>query len=260
MRDVDFLPVEYRQTHAVRRWQPWRVIVMLVAGTLIFAGVTLQYQRRHRLQTELAQILPAHEAAQRRSQRLAELQGELQRVHAEAQLCVYLRHPWPRTRILEALLEPLPEAVSFEQLQIQKEARTTKNAVRPVMPAAVPDKEAEKALAAQPAAARDLKQLSEASDAQQTIVALGGLTTDADALHRYLGRLAQSPLFAKAEIVSIERDSGERGEVLRFRASLIVKPGYGQTGGPSPAPAASAAKSTLPAAPNPPQPVQKSPT
>ena len=259
MRNIDFLPAAYRQTHAVKRWQPWRIIVMLVVGTLLFAAVGQQYQRRHRLQAELARLLPAHEAAQRRAVRLAGLQAELQRVRADAQLCAYLRHPWPRTRILEALLAPLPEEVTFEHLQIQNEARSTSKNFRPATATgSLPDKDAEKALAALPAASRDLQQLRETCDAQQTTVALSGLTTDADALYRYLGQLAQSPLFLKADVVSIERDSGDRsgGEVLRFRAALVVKPCYAQPGGPTPAAAQATVKTgsvpaTRPSIPSP---------
>jgi hypothetical protein len=71
------------------------------------------------------------------------------------------------------------------------------------------------------------------------------VTTDTDALHTYLSRLAHSPLVAKAELVSLEHEPGSGGppqeadkpapaEAARFHATLTVKPGYGQPGGPGP--------------------------
>jgi hypothetical protein len=143
-------------------------------------------------------------------------------------------------------LDPLPQQVTLEHLEILREAGTSKTPGRfPQPPAAPQDKEAEaKAQDALPPAGRDLKQLRDTCDRQQTMIAISGIATDSDALHEYLGRLAHSRLVAKAELVSIEREP-ERGgmppadgqpglaETVRFHATLTVKPGYGQPGGPT---------------------------
>ncbi len=245
MHDIDFLPIEFRQTHAQRRWQPWRAIVMAAVAVLVGGGVASQHLRRCHLQSELAGILPAHQTALRQQSQLSGLQAGLQRVKAEAELVTYLHHPWPRTRILEALLDPLPRQVTLEHLEIHREAATSKTRGRfPQPPAAPQDKEAEaKAQEALPPAVGDLKQLRDACDPQQTMIAISGISTDSDALHEYLGRLAQSRLVAKAELLSIERETESGGvplaagqpvsvETVRFHAALTVKPGYGQPGGP----------------------------
>jgi Tfp pilus assembly protein PilN len=245
MRDLDFLPVEFRQTHAQKRWQPWRAIIMTVVAVLVVGGVASQHLRRCRLERELEGILPAHRAALRQQSQLSGLQAGLQRIKAEAELVAYLHHPWPRTRIIEALLDPLPPQVTLEHLEIHKGAATSKTpGPFPQPPAAPPDREAEaKAQEALPPAARDLKQLRDTCDPQQTTIAMSGVATDSDALHEYLGRLAHARLVAKAELVSIERDPesgrapGAAGqplsvETVRFHATLTVKPGYGQPGGP----------------------------
>ena len=39
-------------------------------------------------------------------------------VRAGAELYTYLRHPWPRTQLFSALLRPLPEEITFLQVQI----------------------------------------------------------------------------------------------------------------------------------------------
>jgi hypothetical protein len=245
MHDIDFLPVEFHQTHAQKRWQPWRAIVMTVVAVLIMGGVASQHLRRRHLEIALEQVLPAHQNALRQQARLAGLQAGLQRIKADAELVTYLHHPWPRTRIIEALLDPLPPQVTLEHLEIHREAATSKNASHvPPLPAAPQDKAAEaKAQEALSPAQNDLKQLRSACDSQQTTIAMSGVTTDSDALHEYLGRLAQARLVAKAELVSMERES-ESGtpqgagqpasvDLVRFHASLTVKPGYGQPGGPN---------------------------
>ncbi len=245
MHDLDFLPVEFRQTHAQKRWQPWRAIIMTAVAVLIIGGVASQHLRRRHLESELEGIRPAHQTALRQQSRLSGLQAGLQRVKAQAELVAYLHHPWPCTRIIEALLDPLPPQVTFDHLEIHKEAAASKTPGRfPQPPAAPQNKEAEaKTQEALPPAARDLKQLRDSCDRQQTTIAISGVATDGDALHEYLGRLAHAPLLAKAELVSIEREPESEGapraagqavpvETVRFRATLTVKPGYGQPGGP----------------------------
>jgi Tfp pilus assembly protein PilN len=244
MHDLDFLPIEFHQTHAQKRWQPWRAIVMTAVAVLLAGGVASQHLRRRHLESQLAGILPAHQTALRQQSRLSGLQTGLQRIKADAELVAYLHHPWPRTRILEALLDPLPRQVTLEHLEIHREAAASKNPGRfPQLPAASQDKQSEaKAKEALPPAAGDLKQLRDTCDPQQTMVAISGVATDSDALHEYLGRLAHSRLVAKAELVSIEREpesgmppaAGQPAsvETVRFHATLTVKPGYGQPGGP----------------------------
>ena len=246
MYQVDFLPVEFRQTHAQRRWQPWRAIVMAVVAVLIIGGVASQHLRRRYLQSELERILPAYQNALRQQSRLAGLQAGVQRIKADAELVVYLHHPWPRTRILEALLDPLPPQVTLEHLEIHREASTSKTLGRlPQPPASPQDAQAQaKAQEALPPAVGDLKQLRDTCDPQQTTIAMSGVTTDSAALHEYLGRLAHSPLLVKAELISLEREAENEttplaasqptpAETVHFHASLTVKPGYGQPGGPA---------------------------
>jgi hypothetical protein len=250
MHDLDFLPVEFRQSHAQKRWQPWRAIVMAALAVLVVGGVASQHLRRRHFESQLQRILPAHQTALGQQSRLSGLQAGLQRIKADAELVAYLHHPWPRTRIIEALLDPLPQQVTLEHLEIHREAPASKNAGRfPQPPAAPRDKQSEaKPQEALPPAAGDLKQLRDTFDPQQTVIAISGVSTDSDALHEYLGRLAHGRLVAKAELVSIDREPETGGmslaasqpapvETVRFHATVTVKPGYGQPGGPGSAPA-----------------------
>ena len=68
----------------------------------------------------------------------------------------------------------------------------------------------------------------------ETVVRISGTTSRSSAVHGYLSELGSVPLFSEAELDWIE--SSEAGPNRpRFDAFLVVRPGYGQPGGPIPA-------------------------
>jgi hypothetical protein len=233
MHDVDFLPAEYRQRRRRRRDKPWQVIVVIAFSALLAAAAVAQQQERRRLRRELDAVEPAYQSALEQQRRLAELQGRMQRVGAAAELFTYLRHPWPRTQVLEAILEPLPEEVRFEKIRIVAEAADQ----RPAGPAAASRAQrraAEDELARLDPAQRDLRLLRDEHDALRTVVRLSGTATDGEALHHYLDRLGNNPVFRRADLETIENLVGAHQGEMRFEATLVVRPGYGQPGGPEP--------------------------
>lgn len=244
MNEIDFLPAEYRQKRGQRHAQPWRVVVVAGFAALVAIAAFGQNRRLTNLDAQLAEVVPRYEAAAAGNEELKGLAGRIERARADAELFTYLRHRWPATQILDGLLAPLPDEIIFERLEIHDEASAGGSADERLSRA---DREAEsERRAALPAAARDLEALRSQFDKRQTIVTIAGLTTDSAVLHRYLGELSRRGLFAKAELDAIESDpaSGK----LRFRVSLAVRPGYGQPGGPAPAP------SQAPLLPKPPTP------
>jgi len=231
MQDIDFLPAEYRQEHAQRRSQPWRIVVVGAFAAVIAVAAFGQHQRRTRLESLDAEITPAHEAAVQGNQGLQDLKSQLELARADAELFTYLRHRWPSTRILDALLASLPDEITFEQVEIRQEAPAGRLSVGSL---SREEREAEdERLAGLPPAARDLGQLREQFDVEKTVVTITGLTTDSGALHRYLGKLSRVELFRKAELDTIDSDQIGGAAKLRFSVSLVVRPGYGQAGGPT---------------------------
>jgi Tfp pilus assembly protein PilN len=229
--EIDFLPAEYREKRVRLQMQPWRLVVSTGLLALVALTAGIQHQRRQHAAEQLASIAPQYEAALKESTRYGQLQTQLAVARAEADLFTYLRYPWPRTRILDAILAPLPEEICLEELQIYQEANRERSGREPV------DKTAEQKRKKMPPAVRDLVQLRQQYDKQQNLVVLTGTTREMAALHRYLGELAKMPLFAKAELASIETDTKsakQADEQHRFSATLIVRPGYGQPGGPTP--------------------------
>jgi hypothetical protein len=73
MQDIDFLPADYRQNRVQRRWQPWRVVVVLVFAGLISAAALGQRRHRRQLETELEAIGPHRARAEQQNARLTDL-------------------------------------------------------------------------------------------------------------------------------------------------------------------------------------------
>lgn len=230
MQQIDFLPAEYRQKHAQKRGRSWRLIVMLGLATSVLTAAWSQHQSRCRVEEELEAIVPRYEAAVGQNAELAELQSQLCLAQADAELLTYLRHPWPRTQILAAVLAPLSDDITFEKLHISREATSGSQSAERLSRT---ERQAEEEKTAKlPPAARDLKLLRGQIDQSRTVVIISGVTTESAALYRYLGELGKTALFAKCELESIESVENDGG-TLRFNATLVVRPGYGQPGGPS---------------------------
>lgn len=231
MKDIDFLPAQYRQKYVRRQWQPWRVVVAAAVAVLLVAGVFSQRDRKKQAEEELAAILRQYDLAVRQNRRLAETWTELGSVRNTAELFTYLRHPWPRTQLLAAVLAPLPEGISIEELQITHETRQDRT-LPERRPRAENVIEGEQ-LKALPPAVRDLTRLREEFDKVRTVVLISGTTADTAALHRYLGELGGASLFSRAELDSLTAAENQPAGTLQYRATLVVRPGYGQPGGPT---------------------------
>ncbi|MGD0382601.1 MAG: hypothetical protein ABSA77_03700 [Thermoguttaceae bacterium] len=231
MIDIDFLPVQYHQKNAYRQAKPWQIIVVtsflgLVALLTISQKVHLRFVER-----ELDELAPTYETALAQEQRLSDVQNQLKRMESEAELITYLHHPWPRSQLLSALLSRLPEEISLEQLQITREADNSAPASdrRPPIPLGNSGDQ-QKTLSP---AERDLQILQNQSDDKQTVVILIGSTTDSAAVHRFLNEILSNPLFSKAELGSVTSVNESSRTTIQFQAKLVVKPGYGQPGGPA---------------------------
>jgi hypothetical protein len=112
--DIDFLPRKYREENARRKVHGWRVAVVgAIAGMVLIAAV-LQYRKRLALEDELALVAQHFTAAEADLARLGELQGRLAELESEAELITFLGHPWPRSLVLAAVVEPLPKSIRMD--------------------------------------------------------------------------------------------------------------------------------------------------
>lgn len=252
MKNIDFLPVSYRERQQHQQARVWWTIVAATFGTAIAASALAQWSVARSLQYQLSTAGNAAIMASEQDKRYAELLKEVNRGSDLAAMCVYLKHPWPRTQVLSALVAPLPETIRLTDVRIRQEA----GAGQPSLPSQTrkPGDKPDAAPKAGPAA--DLARLREENDALVTSVAVIGETSDADALHRYVTALGRSDLLLGARLKSFEAVEGRGVATIRFELRAQVRPGYGLAGGPDgpppppPAPAAAPAEqpSEIPAA------------
>ncbi len=240
MYQIDFLPEEYRHRRAACRQQWYRMLVLAMAAGVLVLASFIQHFRKVYLQEQLDLIEPVHSALNAQNQYLNTLQKHLQSARSMAELLCYLEHPWPRTQIVAQLFEPLPHPLMLQQLAIDRQTPENQSPQRPLSRS---EQEAEKTrLTAMLPPARDLHRLRQECDPVQTVVRLTGFTLDVEALHHYLAALEKVDLFTKVQLLNLERTGDQEG--LRFQVKLVVRPGYGQAGGPKPTQTASRSAET----------------
>lgn len=233
--DIDFLPARYREECAQRKTHFWRVVSVVIFSIGLLSLATLQWHNGRKLTLELEAIAPIHDRAHERTVQLTTLKKELANASDRAELLTYLRHPWPRTQLLAAVFEPMPESIKLSELTIGRPVEENAEVVLPSQAARnsgeVASRAEETKDALSPSLA-DLKTLRSEFDPRTTVILMAGETSDVSELHEYLGEIAGHPLILKAELRSIE--SGGRDSLTTlFRARIEVRPGYGQPNGPT---------------------------
>ena len=233
--DIDFLPPRYREECAQRKTHFLRVLSLIVFGVVLSSLAAVQWHTGRKLTSKLEAIAPIHERAHERTVQLTTLKNELARASDQAELLTYLRHPWPRTQLLSAIIEPMPESIKLSELTIGRQEEEGEGVALPSQmarntpTASTPEAESKETLSA---TQLDLKQLRAEFDPRQTIIHMAGETSNVSELHEYLGELASHSLILKAELRSIET-GGRDSIATMFRARIELRPGYGQPNGPT---------------------------
>ncbi|MGE0758305.1 MAG: hypothetical protein AB7O38_14855, partial [Pirellulaceae bacterium] len=202
-------------------------------------GVQLALARGLRLQ--LREIAGRYDQSVATNARLEALRHELETNRHFAELYTYLEHPWPRTQMLLAVTQTMPDPVVLLELQIPHNAPPSTRR---------PANASGETPASEPAARQDLVALQQESHQATTEVILKGLTTDDAALHRYVAGFVQSPLFASAKLESLEstNDPGTASG-SRFEIRLVAQPPYGHPAGPAGPPQAGLSEAVAHVAP-----------
>jgi hypothetical protein len=238
MQDIDFLPQRYREARAQRTKELWAVAVVFVYAGLLCTSGYLQRSDQRQFTQNLAAANAQRAVVTAQAARLAALQAELKQAQARAGLIAYLKHPWPRTQIVAAIVQPLLEGLALGELRVQRlEATPVMNRSSPTRSRAASPTDA-KADTRSPVE-RDLERIREACDATSVVVTLKGTANDVSLVHMYLGALGKDRLFSRVDLMNVDSQEAQRqaGRGCRFTARLVVRPGYGQPSGPTPLPA-----------------------
>jgi hypothetical protein len=231
MHSVDFLPSQYQRSHARRRTKPWRVVVVSAFAALVAAAAVGQHQRRSAVERDLAALASQYAEAETITARWQAIQAELETARAEAELYTYLRHPWPRSQVIREVLAPRPEGIVFERLEISH--RVAAGGVVATSQTTDEAKAEAARLAQLPPAARDLVKLRRDYDQRSALVTITGTTVDSSLLHTYLAELRKLDLISRVDLPQIDAHDEKDGPQLEFKVTLVIRPGYGQPGGPA---------------------------
>jgi hypothetical protein len=230
MVEIDFLPAEYHQQYSRRHSKPWQIVAVWSCLGLVTILIIGQIIHRQFMECELVELAPAYDSAMTQNQRLADLRKQLQQLETECELITYMRHPWPRSRLLSALMSGLPEEITLQQLHIALEADISAGSADRKSPVSA-QLTGDQQKTCTPAE-WDLQTLQGQCDGKRTVIILTGSTTDSAAVPHFLNEILSDPLFLKAELGSVSSVGESSAKAIQFRAKLVVRPGYSQTRGP----------------------------
>lgn len=222
MTNIDFLPPRYRERHRQRQAFAWEIAIVAFFGLLIASGVLWQFAEHWRIGSRLTALKGEFEQAEAMQATLEQLQNKLAASSEAAELYLYLHHPWPRTQVLCALEQCLPEGMSLTDVHVSYEA---------VSPGpALSDEELKKLTLPR----RDIMRLRREADRRVAVVKIAGTTGDARLVYDFAHRLGQMPLLASVKLEAAENQAAGATEQTIFRLRGLLKPGYGQPSGPEP--------------------------
>jgi Tfp pilus assembly protein PilN len=230
MKNIDFLPARYRERRSTRNSHLWRLVVLAAFGAAVGATAVGQQLLKNSAAAQVAAVDAQLPLATAKNGQFSTLQRQLAEARASAQLYAYLQHPWPRTRIMALLAEPLPDEVTLTEVSIARESLD--DAQRETSGRPRRRRETDEDDARLTPAERDLQQLRDEFDKRRSIVRITGRTTSIASLHEYVAGLAASPLVAKAELSSLETARADNaGDGSEFHLRVLIVAAHGQSDG-----------------------------
>lgn len=246
MNNIDFLPEKYRQQHSVRTVKVWRFSVLFLFSAAVGTTALCQFWLKCAVQNELLEVQPKYADAKVQNDSLTQTREKLKQADELARLYLYLDHTWPATQLIAAVVDPMPETISLTDIQIRQEripgAKASRSKKRDTRR---DESDKGKELASASKAYDDLVALNDELDGVQTVIQVAGKTSDSTQIHIYAAKLGASPLFARVDLESQESlDKLMDLSGGQFELRIVVRPGYGRTGGPDKSPETLAAVET----------------
>lgn len=235
MNTIDFLPDRYRQATSRRRTSYWRLIVTILFVGAFAATAYAMHGVRGEARLRHEQVVLQLQAERQAASAVKPQAARLEHLERYASLLTFMRHPWPRSRIVAAVLGSLPASATLEKFRIVRVAK-------PPTPGEAPVAD-ESAVASAADAATDLKALRREAETLDIVVQIQGLARDQADLLSYVQRLGDDDLIADAKLTSIEAAVGDRSAdsdaantapaAAQFSVEIVVRPGWGLPGGPA---------------------------
>ncbi len=239
MKELDFLPPEYREKNAIHNARLCQIAMAFGFGAIIILAAGFQFAIYRSAQQELTRISAQYDDAIAKTSQLVALRSKVDQNRQFANLYTYLKYPWPRTQMLAEIAKDLPPQVTLRELTIIEE--TSKLRARSgVVAVGVKSQPA----TGQTPAKADLDLLRSQQDRSRAEIQISGTTTDSGAVHLFVMALNGTPLFESAKLYSMEAVTGSKQAQSNFFIRLTARPGYGQPGGPQAPPPAIATQAS----------------
>jgi hypothetical protein len=223
MKDIDFLPARFRERDRLRRAAAGRIATLALVWAAVIGAHIAQSAVRRSLQTQLAELTEPYSHAAVNSATLERLRREVASCREFAQLYTYLDHPWPRTQLLAEIVQTLPDSLALTEVRIGQRAAA------PTRPG---DQARNRQDEPRNPAGVDLQALRDEVDRGIWEVVIRGTARESGALHGYVSSFSHSSFFASAKLQSVESAKDEQLAGSQFVLLLVIRPGYGQPGGP----------------------------
>jgi len=229
VKNIDFLPDIYRHRRALRHARLCWMGVGLLFALVIAAAASGQWYFRASLAAQLQVVEPLYAQAVSRQAELVQLESDKGSAEEMAALYIYLSYPWPKTQLLAAVAEAMPQSIQLTDLHVLDQ---TAAGSRPAGGDANTSS-AEGDKTAKPTAKSVLAKIRVEHDHQQTVLEISGQAPSDKEVHEYVDALSKSPLLVSASLRGLESGGAENATGSRFQIRAVVRPGYGQPGAPA---------------------------
>src|SRR5688572_1891055 len=118
MQTIDFLPEHYRERRKQRRVRWWWALIVCLFGGVVLATGSLQWLSVQKIKYELSRLEMQCNTFRQLDQHLLELETKVAHLSHSANLYTFLQHPWPRTQILAAVVQPVPEQMQLTSIRV----------------------------------------------------------------------------------------------------------------------------------------------
>jgi len=217
--EIEFLPKRYREKRKKNNIKVSRILLIVIMVGGMASVLLYQLACLHSVNRQVAAIDKQNEKVMQLMQEVESRRAKVVLERHHANLLTFLDHPYPKSQIISALVNPLSREITITRLQITQEQVANPNAKPP----------SEKGQAAPKGHPMelDLKTLISEAKTRRVMVEVEGTTDDTSSLYTYLASLHQAEIIESAKIESIDpHQKSDGSEFSNFTAHVRVKRGY----------------------------------
>lgn len=220
MNEIEFLPKRFREKQRRSSIKAPRLLIFSLLVSFLAIVSLVELARLYQVRSQLANLQSQHERIDLLTQEVERTRAEVAGKRHHARLLTFLDHPYPRSRVLAVLTNPLPAKIVIKRIEL------THRQAAAVSTRQKSEKDSEQTPQGAPLQ-NDLAQLIRDNQNRQCIVELEGTTDDSSLLYTFLATLHESDLIESAKIESIDPHLDSKGrEFSNFTAHVQIRRGH----------------------------------